>query len=38
MLISTASIVVKRMRKRKNVMMTLDECRSLTATHVGNMS
>lgn len=38
MLISTASIVEKRIRKRKNVMMTLDDWRSLTAAHVGSMS
>ena len=38
MLISTASIVVNRMRKRKKVIMTLPEFRSLTAAHVGSMS
>ena len=38
MFISTASIVVNSMRKRKKVMMMLDDCRSLTAAHVGSMS
>jgi hypothetical protein len=38
MLISTANMVVKRIRKRMNVIRTLDDCRSLTAAHVGSMS
>ena len=38
MLISTASMVEKRIRKRKNVRATLPEFRSLTAAHVGSMS
>ena len=38
MLISTASIVENRIRKRKKVMATLDDWRSLTAAHVGSMS
>jgi hypothetical protein len=38
MLISTASIVVKRMRNRKKVIITLDDWRSLTAAHVGSIS
>jgi hypothetical protein len=38
MLISTASIVLKSMRKRKNVIITLDDCRSLTDAHVGSIS
>ena len=37
MLISTASMAVKRMRNRKNVIITLDDCRSLTAAQVGSM-
>ena len=38
MLISTASIVVKRTRNRMKVIITLDECKSLTAAHVGSIS
>ena len=38
MLISTANIVVKSTRKRKNVIITLDDCSALTPTHVGSMS
>ena len=37
-LISTANIVVNSRRNRKNVIITLPDCRSLTAAHVGNMS
>ena len=37
-LISTASKTVKRIRKRKKVMMTALDDRSLTPTHVGIMS
>ena len=37
-LISTASMVVKRMRKRAKVSMTEPDFRSLAAAHVGSMS
>ena len=37
-LISTASMVVKRIRKRKKVIMTEEEWRSETAAQVGSMS